>query len=77
MPFKTGGLNSGLKWTITPVAGSLKSWAEATGKAPNVLIRKAIRVNMWANGVRLIVSKVCYIYSLKANKRKDWKDQLL
>src|SRR5580698_9634247 len=41
MPFRIGGLNSGLRGTITPGAGKVKSWAWAEGRGPNVLAKKA------------------------------------
>lgn len=40
MPFKTAGLNEGLKGTICPGAGKEKSWAKA-GSGPTQLSKKA------------------------------------
>ena len=51
---------------MTPGLGKSTS-AEADGIGPNVLNRKAIRRYMWANGVRLILYKVCRIYIRKTS----------
>ncbi|MBI4309603.1 MAG: hypothetical protein HY591_04655 [Candidatus Omnitrophica bacterium] len=44
MPLSTGGLNAGLKWTITPGLGRANSFAWAIGKGPTVLAKKANRI---------------------------------
>lgn len=54
MPLSTGGLNSGLKWIITPGAGKRNSLAWAVGTGPNVLTPKAKSIPKQAT---LLISK--------------------
>jgi hypothetical protein len=68
MPLRIGGLNSGLKWTMTPGAGKRKSPAPpkagsacAKGIAPKVLTKKA-------NNTR--IQKDCFVASLLAMTRR-------
>ena len=76
MPFNIGGLNSGLRWTITPGAGRRKSWVWAKGIGPKELTKKAIRTNMWAMGVLTYLYQVKHIDTKKQGLGKSFKKPL-
>ena len=64
-----GGSSGGLRWTITPGTGNLKSSALAKGAGPNVFIKKVMIMVMWTNGVRIIHLK----FAIYIDKYKGWK----